>query len=66
MLATDLADYCVRKGVPFRKAHQISGAAVKLCEDSQRPLHSVTLAELQGLHECFEKDVTSIWDFEKV
>jgi hypothetical protein len=33
MLATDLAEYLVRKGVPFRETHHISGAAVKLAED---------------------------------
>ena len=33
MLATDLADYLVRRGVPFRETHHIAGAAVKLAED---------------------------------
>ena len=32
-LATDVADWLVRKGVPFREAHEISGALVKLCEE---------------------------------
>ena len=33
MLATDLADYLVRKGVPFRETHHISGACVRLAEE---------------------------------
>jgi argininosuccinate lyase len=36
MLATDLADYLVRKGVPFRETHHIAGAAVKMAEDKKK------------------------------
>ena len=40
---TDLAEYLVRKGVPFRETHHISGAAVKLSEDRGVPLSSLTV-----------------------
>ncbi len=36
MLATDLADYLVRKGVPFRETHHIAGAAVKMAEEKKK------------------------------
>jgi argininosuccinate lyase len=64
MLATDLADYLVRKGVPFRQTHHVAGAAVKLAEQGRRPLSSLTPAELRGLHPAFGDDVTSVWSFE--
>ena len=64
MLATDLADYLVRKGVPFRQTHHIAGAAVRLSEESGRPLSSLTLAELKTLHPLFEEDVAAVWSYE--
>ena len=64
MLATDLAEYLVRKGVPFRETHHISGAAVKLSEDRNAPLSSLTVADLKGLHPAFEDDVANLWNFE--
>jgi len=48
--ATDLADWLVREaGVPFREAHHITGAAVKLAESKGVALEAVPLAELQGI-----------------
>lgn len=64
MLATDLADYLVRKGVPFRETHHIAGACVKLAEDQKKPLSSLTLAELKSIHPQFEADVKNVWNFE--
>ncbi|KAK9814812.1 hypothetical protein WJX72_011922 [[Myrmecia] bisecta] len=63
MLATDLAEYLVRKGVPFRETHHISGAAVKLAEDKNCQLSDLTVSDLQGIHPLFEDDVTDVWDF---
>mmetsp|Transcript_10438 Transcript_10438/g.31394 ORF Transcript_10438/g.31394 Transcript_10438/m.31394 type:complete len:488 (-) Transcript_10438:1191-2654(-) len=66
MLATDLAEYLVRKGVPFRETHHIAGAAVKMAEDLQTPLSSLTVEQLQTLHSSFEDDVIAeVFDFEK-
>lgn len=64
MLATDLADYLVRKGVPFRKTHHISGECVKLAEDTGRSMSRLTLEELQAIDAGFEADIMDVWDFE--
>lgn len=64
MLATDLADYLVRKGVPFRETHHISGRAVALAETEKKPLSSLTLQQLQGLCPKFTADVADVFDFE--
>lgn len=64
MLATDLADYLVRKGVPFRKTHHISGECVKLAEDTDRPMSKLTLKELQQIDAGFEADIEEVWNFE--
>jgi argininosuccinate lyase len=47
LLATDLADYLVRKGMAFRQAHHVVGAVVALAEKTGKPLNRLTLAELQ-------------------
>jgi len=65
MLATDLAEYLVRKGVPFRETHHISGEAVKLAEDKNCELSDLTVEDLQGIHPLFENDVTEVWDFQR-
>lgn len=65
MLATDLAEYLVRKGVPFRETHHISGAAVKLAEDKKCALSDITLDDLLPLNDKFEADVSDIWSYEK-
>ena len=64
MLATDLADYLVRKGVPFRKTHHISGECVKLAEDTNRPMSELSLEELQKIDSGFEADIKNVWNFE--
>jgi len=65
MLATDLAEYLVRKGVPFRETHHISGAAVKLAEDKKCALSDLTLDDLLPLNDKFEADVSDIWSYER-
>jgi argininosuccinate lyase len=64
MLATDLAEYLVRKGVPFRETHHVAGAAVRLAEDKKKSLNELTFEELSSLHEKFEKDVLEVWNFD--
>ena len=67
MLATDLAEFLVRKGVPFRETHHIAGAAVKLAEDTNRPLHTLTCADLKPLHPLFgddEEQIKKIFDYQ--
>ena len=65
MLATDLAEYLVRKGVPFRETHHISGAAVKLAEDRGCALSDLTVDDLKPLCDAFEDDVVGVWSYEK-
>jgi hypothetical protein len=57
MLATDLSEYLVRKGVPFRETHHISGRAVQLAEQRGCSLFALTLEDLKGLHPLFTEDV---------
>lgn len=64
MLATDIAEYLVRKGVPFRETHHIAGAAVKLAEERNIPLDKLTVADLKSLHDKFEDDVIKIWSYQ--
>lgn len=64
MLATDLADYLVRKGVPFRETHHISGACVRLAEESKVSIDKLTLEQLQKIDARFEDDVMKVWDYE--
>ncbi|MBR5730472.1 MAG: argininosuccinate lyase [Firmicutes bacterium] len=55
--ATDLADYLVRKGMPFRSAYRISGQIVALCEEKGTVLEDLSLAEYKGFSELFEEDL---------
>jgi argininosuccinate lyase len=64
MLATDLADYLVRKGVPFRETHHIAGAAVRMAEVQGIPMAELELDDLLTLHDAFDEDVVAVWDFE--
>jgi len=49
LLSTDVAEFLVRRGVPFRTAHEKTGRAVRWCLDRQRPLASLSLEEWQAL-----------------
>ncbi len=60
--ATDLADYLVKKGVPFRETHEISGKAVRLALQKGIGVEKLSLAELKSLHPSFEQDVYSTLD----
>jgi len=62
LLATDLADYLVRKGLPFRRAHHIVGAVVALAEQAGKPLNRLTLEELQSVDKHFAGDALKIFD----
>ncbi|MDJ0870517.1 MAG: argininosuccinate lyase [Gammaproteobacteria bacterium] len=58
--ATDLADYLVRKGLPFRDAHEIVGNAVRQGVQSGRDLAEMSLDELRGFSPKIEEDVFDI------
>ena len=65
LLATDLADYLVGKGMPFRQAHHEVGAVVALAERLERPIDRLTLAEFQGVSAQFGPDVFQVFDLRK-
>jgi len=62
LLATDLADDLVRKGVPFRQAHDAVGAVVALAERLNKPLNRLTLQELQSVEQKFSTDSLQVFD----
>lgn len=66
MLATDLADYLVRKGVPFRETHHISGECVALAEKSSLTgIDKLSLEQYQNIDSRFSEDVFKIFNFEE-
>jgi argininosuccinate lyase len=56
LLATDLADYLVLKGMPFRQAHHAVGALVALAEQLGKRLTELTIQELQSVDTAFSPD----------
>ncbi|KAJ7343594.1 argininosuccinate lyase [Mycena albidolilacea] len=64
VLATDLADYLVRKGIPFRETHHVSGRAVALAESRKCQLNELTLADFKSLNENFSEDIHNVFNFE--
>ncbi len=65
LLATDLADYLVKKGVPFRKAHEIIGKAVALCLERGTGFAEIPLEDFRKLSPAFQKDVFESLDVRK-
>ena len=65
MLATDVADYLVDKGLPFREAHLVSGRIVQYCIDKKTNFTSLTLEEYKKFHKLFSKDIFNVFDFKK-
>jgi argininosuccinate lyase len=62
MLATDLADYLVDRGVPFRQAHAVAGQAVRRAAGQARSLDQLTLDEFRALSPAFGPDVYAVFD----
>ena len=56
-LATDVADYLVRKGIPFRKAHDVAGKIVQICIRDGKELHECGIDELKLQHKAFDSDI---------
>ena len=55
--ATDMADYLVRKGMPFRDAHRVVGQTVRYCVEHQKTFNELTLEEFKQQCELFEEDI---------
>ena len=67
MLATDMADYLVRRGVPFRETHHLAGECVALAESRGCTLHDLTKEDLVHIHVQFsdiEKDIPEVFSME--
>jgi len=62
LLATDLADYLVRQGVPFRQAHHIVGAVVALAEESGKPLNRLLPEDLRSVDKHFGADALQVFE----
>ena len=62
LLATDLADYLVKRGVPFRQAHEVIGRAVALAAQRTCTLPQLTLADYQTLSAAFAEDLFQVFD----
>jgi argininosuccinate lyase len=63
--ATDFAEYLVKKGVPFREAHEITGHVVSYCIDNRKVLTDLTLDELKQFTQKVDHDITSVFLLEK-
>ena len=64
--ATDVADYLVKKGIPFRDAHRISGEIVIYCEENQKSIEDMSLEEFKKFSDLFEKDVYDSIDYNEI
>lgn len=64
ILATELADYLTKKGVPFREAHHITGEVVKKADTLNKQIHELSLTELQAFSDQIEADITDVLSFE--
>jgi argininosuccinate lyase len=63
LLATDLADYLVRKGVPFRTSHEAIGRLVRLAETRRVALSALELSDLKAENPAFDADVWDLFDW---
>ncbi len=65
LLATDLADYLVKRGVPFRESHEVIGTLVRISEVERIPLHELPAERYREVHPAFEADVLEVFDWER-
>jgi argininosuccinate lyase len=65
LLATDLVDYLVLKGMPFREAHHVVGAVVSLAERVRKPIDQLSRSEFRSIHTAFGPDVFQLFDVAK-
>ncbi len=65
LLATDLADWLVRKGLAFRDAHHLVGAAVALAEKRRVPITKLKLTEWKKISPVFDKSALEVFSVEK-
>ncbi len=66
LAATDVADYLAKKGLPFRKAHEIVGHLVLLCDKRACDLDDLSLEDFKEASDLFEADITEALDLESI
>lgn len=66
LAATDVADYLAKKGMPFRKAHEVVGHLVLLCDKRGCDLSDLSLDDFRAESELFEQDITEALDLESI
>jgi argininosuccinate lyase len=65
LLATDLADYLVRRGVPFRESHEVVGRLVRRAEEAGVGLSALPAEVFREEHAAFAPDVHGVFDWER-
>jgi len=60
LFATDIAEYLVLKGVPFREAHKIVGEIVRYCEDNNKKFRDLSMEEWRKFSQVFDEDIFSL------
>ena len=63
LLATDLADYLVRAGVPFRKAHEVVATVVRMAEEREVAVDGLSVQDFQAAHPSFGPDVLDVFSW---
>lgn len=66
LAATDVADYLAKKGLPFRKAHEVVGHLVLLCDKRGCDLDDLTLEDFKAESDLFEADITQALNLEAI
>lgn len=66
LAATDVADYLAKKGMPFRKAHEVVGHLVLLCDKRGCDLDDLTLDDFRAESDLFESDITQALNLEAI
>lgn len=66
LAATDVADYLAKKGMPFRKAHEVVGHLVLLCDKRGCDLDDLTLEDFKAESDLFEADITQALNLEAI
>lgn len=64
--ATDVADYLVRKGIPFRETHEIAAKIVAFCYENGRIIEALSLEELRTFSSAFDQDVYDAIDIRAI
>lgn len=66
LAATDVADYLAKKGMPFRRAHEVVGHLVLLCDQRGCDLDDLTLEDFKAASDLFEADITGALDLKSI